>query len=106
MIERMTLKDLSVGTRIFNNGDMANPEAFGVIVRAYTDRWGEHVDVVYDDGRESRMLSPCQFSREYLGHGGTRFVTEEEYQRWRTAREEAFRKWSADFLAKREGARE
>lgn len=105
MEERMTLKDLPPGTRIFNHGDMANPERFGVITRVYSDRWGDHMDVAYDDGRESRMLSPSQFSREYLGHGGTRFVTEEAYKRWRMAREEAFRKWSADVLAKREGGR-
>lgn len=80
---KLSMSDLLPGTRIYYGGDMANEPARGVVSRAWSDQWGEHVEVVYDDARRRDILSPCQFSREYLGHGGTRFVTEAEYKRWR-----------------------
>lgn len=81
---KLAMSDLLPGTRIYYGGDMANDPAFGIVTRAWADRFGEHIDVTYDSGRCTR-LSPCQFSREYLGHGGTRFVTEAEYKRWNEA---------------------
>ena len=56
-----------------------------MIVRQITDRWGTHVDIKMDDGRDIEGLSIVAFSDEYKGHGGTRFVTEDAYRDFRQA---------------------
>ena len=75
--------NLNEGTRIYYGGDMANPDGFGVITKAYSDKWGSFVDVVMDDGREMRGLHTVGFSATYSGNGSTRFVTEAAYDEWR-----------------------
>lgn len=82
--------ELAVGTRIFYGGDMANIAAFGVVTKAYADKWGRFVDLNLDDGRALRRISAAMFSEEYLGHGGTRFVTEQAYNKWRAEKLAAF----------------
>jgi hypothetical protein len=82
-----TLK-LEIGTRVYNHGDMANVPHFGTIVEVRTDpRWGTDLRIQPDDdaGSKDYWVNPCVFSPVYLGHGGTRFVTEEAYQAWRAA---------------------
>lgn len=74
---------LKKGTRIYYNGDMANDDGFGVIVSQEEDKWGIHVNIKMDDGRTFNKLSIGMFSSEYLGHGGTRFVTEEAFQKFK-----------------------
>jgi len=81
----MKKEDLKKGTRIYYNGDMANDEGLGTIVEQVTDKWGTHVNIKMDDGRDIKGLSIVMFSDEYLGHGGTRFVTEEAYKKYRQA---------------------
>jgi len=81
----MKKEDLKKGTRIYYNGDMANDEGLGVITEQKTDKWGTHVNIKMDDGRDINGLSIVMFSDEYLGHGGTRFVTEEAYKKYRQA---------------------
>lgn len=77
---------LEKGTRIYYTGDMANNEDFGTIVKVENhSRWGVSVDIKLDDGRDIRRLSPLAFSPEYLGHGGTRFVTVAAYNAYRRA---------------------
>lgn len=84
--------DLQAGTKIYYGGDMANAESHGIITRRYTDKWGTFVDVkLYEprhDGDDGivRALPLCSFSEEYKGHGGTRWVTEEAYQKYRAER--------------------
>jgi len=78
----MEKEQLKKGVRIFYNGDMANEEGLGIITKQTTDEWGTHVDIKMDDGREFNV-SIVIFSDEYLGHGGTRFVTEEAYKKYR-----------------------
>lgn len=78
-------KDLKKGTRIYYGGDMANDEGFGVIKERATDQFGTWVDVEMDDGRDFNKLPITIFSDEYLGHGGTRFVTEKAYRAFRQA---------------------
>ena len=74
---------LQKGTRIYYGGDMANMEDFGTITAAYTNTWGSFVDVAFDEGEDNRGLPVALFSPEYLGHGGTRFVTLEAYNTFR-----------------------
>ncbi len=76
----MNNENLKVGTRIYYGGDMANDEGFGTITSQQTDKFGEFLTVEMDDGRVFRSLTPALFSEEYLGHGGTRWVTEEAYR--------------------------
>ncbi len=75
--------ELNEGTRIYYGGDMANESGFGVITKAYSDKWGSFVDAVMDDGREMRGLHTIGFSKTYSGNGSTRFVTEAAYDEWR-----------------------
>lgn len=88
----MKSEDLKKGTRIYYNGDMANEEGLGTIVEQKTDKWGTHVNIKMDDGRDIKGLSIVMFSDEYLGHGGTRFVTEEAYKKFRQAAIERVKK--------------
>jgi len=78
----MDKEELKKGTRIYYNGDMANQEGLGVIISQKTDDWGTTVNIKMDDGRDINFLPVGMFSNEYLGHGGTRFVTEEAYKRF------------------------
>ena len=50
------------GTRVYYTGDMANIEAEGTICKVYNDpRWGISYDIVFDDGRLFRKVSPLSF---------------------------------------------
>jgi hypothetical protein len=73
---------LQKGCRIYYTGDMANDEGFGTITNVKTSKWGTSYDIAYDDGRNTN-IDKCAFSDEYLGHGGTRFVTLEAYNKFK-----------------------
>lgn len=73
---------ISAGDRVYTTGDMANPEQFGTVEASD----GAALTVAWDDGSRS-TLSPHHFSEEFLGHCGTRFVTEAAYRRWRAEQE-------------------
>ena len=78
---------LSIGDRIYYTGDMANDQGRGVVFGRDGDNvWGANVDILMDDGRVIKGLEEINFSERYLGHGGTRFVLESEYMRWRAER--------------------
>ena len=82
----MKLTDLPKGTRIYYGGDMANDSGFGTIAETISDKWGQFVTIKMDDGRDiGQMLPICAFSDEYKGHGGTRFVTIDAYNKYRQA---------------------
>lgn len=78
---------LPIGTRIYNNGDMANPDHFGTITDINTDRWGTQYEITPDADSERKpyWIPPVMFSAEYKGNGSTRFVTEAAYETWRKA---------------------
>lgn len=83
---QMTLADLPIGTEVYNGGDMANAEHFGVITDHNQGRFGTSVEITpeADSCRSGPYwVTIAVFSRVYLGHGGTRFVTKAEYERWR-----------------------
>jgi hypothetical protein len=84
---------LSVGTRIYYGGDMANPDGFGTITerKEPTKYGGSQVHIAMDDGRKM-WIAEMSFSPEYKGHGGTRFVTEEAYITFHKARIAEFRR--------------
>lgn len=80
----MDKTSLEKGTKIYFNGDMANEEGFGIITNQRMDQFGTIVDIKMEDGRE--FSTPIGiFSDEYAGHGGTRFVTKEAYDKFRQA---------------------
>jgi len=83
----MDKEKLEKGVRIYYTGDMANDEGFGIITSQQQDKFGVSVNLKMDDGREFN-LTPANFSDEYLGHCGTRFVTEEAYRGFRQAQVE------------------
>jgi hypothetical protein len=79
----MKLTDLPKDTRIYYGGDMANQPGFGTITNTISDKWGQFVNIKMDDGRHINSLPICSFSDEYKGHGGTRFVTVDAYNKYR-----------------------
>jgi hypothetical protein len=85
---------LYTGTRIYYGGDMANQSDFGTITAIQKDRWGVHVSIILDDGRQT-VISSCMFSPKYLGHGGTRFVTEQAYMDYREEQMAVFREFAS-----------
>ena len=80
---------LEIGMRIYYGGDMANDEGVGTITEISDDRWGSHVEITMDDGREI-LVDQIAFSSEYKGHGGTRFVTIEAFNDFGRASYEKF----------------
>ena len=90
------MKELQVGTRIYNGGDMANVAHFGTITAIHKNaRFGDQYQITPDPGSERNKpyaITPAAFSEKYEGHGGTRFVTEDAYKEWREKRMSAFKK--------------
>ena len=84
--------DLTVGTKVFYTGDMANIEGFGVVTAQYTTNWGSLVDLeiegieTEDAPRIMRGISPLNFSG-----AGRRFILHSEYVAERNAKIEAMR---------------
>lgn len=93
---------LTKGTRIYYNGDMANPDGFGTITEEIPQSrfMDEQVKITMDDGREM-TIAKSYFSKEYKGHGGTRFVTKAAYDAYMEERRKATEIIYAQILAKR-----
>lgn len=81
---------LRKGTKIYYAGDMANRSGSGIVTEVGNIGYGDFVNVTMKDGREFEQLSVCGFSEEYLGHSGTKFVTEEAYLKWK---EQMAKRW-------------
>lgn len=82
---RTTMKQLEIGTKVYNGGDMANVEHFGVITAIKNGQYQITPDA--DSDRKNPYWVPfCAFSPIYKGHGGTRFVTKEAYDLFQTER--------------------
>lgn len=86
-----TLNDLSIGTRVYYTGDMANNEARGEIMEHSTTRFGSQVRIEWDresDGyqKDDSWISPASFN----AGPGCRFILEAEYDAERKARMDAF----------------
>ena len=95
----MTLNDLSIGTEVYNGGDIMNQEHFGTITNhKKSDRFQDQVEITPDADcdRKPYWITPASFSPTYKGHGGTRFVTRVAYDAWWNQRMEEQR---AEFMA-------
>ena len=86
---------LEAGTRIYYSGDRANHEREGTILRVFSDKWGNHVEVNLDaiecnfsDGEPERKTTLSTLSFE--PGPGRRFQTLESYSADRQAKLEAF----------------
>lgn len=83
----MKLENLPIGTRVYNQGDMANVPHFGTITgHRPSERWLDHVEITpdADEGRDEPYYVPAaMFSAEFKGHSGTRLVTAAAYRAWR-----------------------
>lgn len=80
---------LKLGTRIFNHGDQANPPRWGRVVKVSSGANGLHylIEPEPDPGdgpgdRSKYWIPAAMVSPEYLGHAGTRIVTEVAYRAW------------------------
>ena len=84
--------NLTIGTRIYNHGDMANFDHFGTITKIdRKSRFGDQYEITPDDEDiEAYWVEPTIFKEEYKGHAGTRIVTEESYKAWREAQIKSF----------------
>jgi hypothetical protein len=75
---------LKVGTEIYNGGDRANDPHFGTIVEISDTQYGPtQYKIKVNDENKAYWVSINSFSEKYEGHGGTRFVTKEEYLKWK-----------------------
>ena len=79
---------IEVGTRVYNRGDMCNPEHFGTITKIESDRWGTHIEITPDDGatlgytdepRKPYSVPVIMICHVDKGNGSTRIVTEAAY---------------------------
>ena len=83
-INNIEVTDIKCGTRIYYNGDMANPEGFGTVRDVGRDSFvAKWYNIDMDDGRSITMLPAAMFSKKYAGNGSTRFVTKDAYDAWR-----------------------
>ncbi len=79
---------LTVGARIYNGGDMANPDHFGTVTEIRSSKWGTDYQISPDADStrtEPYWIPACIFSAEYKGNGLTRLVTEAAWREWRSA---------------------
>lgn len=77
----MNANELSVGTKIYYTGDMANASGNFEVTSIETNRWGTQVTLKELDGKYShnrlfRGIGLNQIDNKYKGHCGTRFVTQ------------------------------
>jgi len=82
----MKIKDVKIGLRVFNRGDMANIEHFGTISKIKSSTWGDDVQIVPDKDscdRSSYWIPAAMIHETDSGNGLTRFVTEAAYNAYR-----------------------
>tara|TARA_Y100001937_G_scaffold127692_1_gene200717 strand:+ start:1741 stop:1992 length:252 start_codon:yes stop_codon:yes gene_type:complete len=79
------------GTKIYYTGDQANIGGFGIVTRSFEDKWGKWSDIKMDDGRDFSNTPTNIISTRYHGTCGSRFVTKEAYDAYRT---EALRQYT------------
>ena len=80
---KMTISELTVGTEIYYAGDMANIESTGKVIETGNIMGMDYLDVMLDNGRIMKRMSPVEFRSVYSGNGSTRFVTLAAYKKWR-----------------------
>ena len=89
----MTYDAINVGLRVYNRGDMANPEHWGTVTRVVPPgRFGAEVEITPDagEGRKAYFVPPCAISEVDKGHCGTHIVTAAAYEERRQEQIAAF----------------
>ena len=89
---------LEVGTKIYNQGDMANLPCEGTIVDCISDKWGNRYSVQFE-GRETLTRVECHLVYDCtvkgIGNGHYRIVTLNSYKNARKLQiEEMKRRYS------------
>ncbi len=77
------MDNLTIGTRIFNHGDMANVPSWSVIIDRKATDYGVTYTLVDEDDGHAWGIFAAQVTDEYKGNGLTRIVTEAAYLRYR-----------------------
>ena len=82
------MKNLAIGTRMYNHGDMANAPHFAEIIDRREDpngSWQYHLRPEGDGPayHGSYWIREAQVDEVFLGHSGTRIVTAEAYKTFR-----------------------
>lgn len=93
--------ELTIGQRVFNNGDMANVEHWGTIV----EKKPGQVKIQPDkdsDRTDAYWVHECSFSKKYLGNGLSRFVTKAAYDEWKADRMKEFEHAMAEIMSRKE----
>jgi len=78
--------EIEIGLRVYNRGDMANPEHWGTITRIIENKqFGDQVEITPepDAKRKPYTVYPVMISHVDEGHGGTRIVTERAHEMYR-----------------------
>ena len=96
----MAKATVTVGSRIYYTGDMANIDGVGTVIKIIpASNYAPEMAVVHlDDGRDCTPAT-MSIEDEYKGHCGVRFVTEEAYQSWREAKLEEMKQAVAKLMA-------
>jgi hypothetical protein len=97
----MARAKVTVGTRIYYTGDMANPDDFGTVTQIIPgNKYSpELVEVTLDDGRIRKPYA-SMIEDTYAGSHTTRFVTLEAYDAWCKAAIEDMQRQYAHLLGK------
>lgn len=85
----MKTEQISIGLRVFNRGDMCNPEHWGTITRIKKSlRWHDSVEITPDAEaeREPYFIPAAMIEEVDKGNGSTRVVTEAAYNKLREER--------------------
>jgi hypothetical protein len=67
-----------IGMGIYYTGDMANADAFGTVTGIEDTRWGQVIEVTYEDGRVDSLQAHL-IGNVYNGTCNPRFVTRAAY---------------------------
>ena len=72
--------ELTIGTKVFNHGDRANPSHFGTITKVN----GRSMLITPEPDAELTpyYVEAYNFSEKYEGNGMTRLVTAMAYDKW------------------------
>lgn len=95
---------LNEGARVYNRGDVCNPDHFGTVTKVITGKWGAHYEITPDgDAREGKpyTIPAAMVNTVDKGNGSTRIVTEEAHRAFRTAQAEQFRAEHAAMMRRR-----
>lgn len=84
--DEVTRNEVTIGTRIYYTGDMANESDWGTVAAFTEGARGLAVDVLYDSGQLYKGLPVRMIGHKYQGHCDPRHVTETAFKTWRDAR--------------------